>query len=141
MNPVTTIDNNRASFIFLPPIAPDWLQGIALKPGRNEVPNKYLEALFATKNGRKNFDALKEPVRIFSHDAHEVFRPQILVYEEGQAQPDDHVATAPISLEGYSDAAALELIKVENNKQVLTTWLKNTRKVDLKTAITAKLKG
>lgn len=145
-DPVTVIENNCPRFHFLPPTE-SYEGGIRLVPGKNNVPNKYLEELEAyevdkvDRNGKKTgtrfpgrevLAELQKPVIIHSVQGQR-FYAQITVYPAGAAAEHEGPAL-PASLDGYSETAALEIIKRTTDKKALERWEKAARG-DLKKVI------
>lgn len=146
-NPVTKIDNHCPRFHFLPP-TDSYQSGIRLIPGSNNVPNAYLEELNAVEvetvdrhgklTGKKRYPGrellaqLQETVVIHTVNGTKL-SPQITVYPEGSAAEQEG-PQLPVTLDGYGDVAALEIVKRTSDKSALARWEKAARG-DLKKAI------
>jgi hypothetical protein len=137
----TLIENQTDAFIYLPATRSYKAGDFAtrLKPGKNEVPNKYLEEVRELKGGRQQLEDLQVPVLVRSYDRGDRFVARIIVYPEGSEGRSGNMVP-PASLDGYSEAGALALIEATIDRDTLEVWQK-TSKGKLKAAITAKLAG
>lgn len=145
-DPVTLIENYCPRFHFLPPTE-SYDGGIRLVPGKNNVPNAYMDELLAHEcdkvnkagkvvgtrfPGRELIAQLEVPVVIHTHNGSKV-SAQICVFPAGSAAEAEG-PTLPATLDGYSDTAALEIVKRTNDKVALARWEKAARG-DLKKAV------
>jgi hypothetical protein len=138
-SPTTQIDNNAPRYIILP-ATKDWANGYSLKPGKNNVPKKYMEQLSERKvktvdeegnvtgeryPGREELARLQEPVVIHTHNGSKV-SPLITVYPDGAVAPEEG-PQMPATLDGYSEMAAVEIVKRTTDRATLQRWEKGAR--------------
>lgn len=151
MNTTTVIVNYTDAMIFLPGTEsyPSGDPATKLRPGENNVPNRYLEELEALEvqdikgrtryPGRDTLEQLQQSVMVHSYDRGSAYRPRIAILRDG-AQGRESPMKPPASLDGYSEQGALALIEAVSDKSTLEAWAK-TSKGAVKAAATAKLKG